>query len=166
MNFNNLTEQRYLMKPGYLIIYDKPLYIYGVVGSGVFIALWDKRKKYSGCCLFLYPKVCEKQQSTAQYGNVALNHLIFKMQQEGSRVSDLKALIIGGGTVKNKTFDNQNHDIACKVLKRKSIEVISKDAGGTFGRKFIYETTTAEHMVMKVHKIRATDWYPYIAKAR
>ncbi|MDD3052073.1 MAG: chemotaxis protein CheD [Candidatus Cloacimonetes bacterium] len=157
---------KYLIKPGYLITYSKPMMIYGVLGSGLFLALWDQKRKYSGCCLYLYPMAEDESNLTAKYGNVAVNHLINRMCTEGSKTEDLKAHLIGGGSKDNSQIGEKNILIAEKILKKRGIEIYSNDVGGKLGRKFAYETNTGQNMIMKVHNIRESNWYPYISKGK
>lgn len=158
---NEVSQNRYMMKPGFLILYKKELFVYGVLGSGLFVSLWDEKKGYSGCCSFLYPKSTTSHQYTVKYGDIALKHLIRSMLNEGSNRSDLKAHVIGGGVHRQNDFGHRNEKTALEILSEESIEVLSRDTGGHLGRKFIYNTRTGEHITMKVHRIRQQDWYPY-----
>lgn len=44
MAVNDVIENKYLIKPGYLVIYKEDLHVYGVLASGVFVALCDVKK--------------------------------------------------------------------------------------------------------------------------
>ncbi|MCD4650599.1 MAG: hypothetical protein K8S56_02265 [Candidatus Cloacimonetes bacterium] len=154
-------ESRYMMKPGYLMIYKDQLTVYGVCGSGMFIALWDSEKEYSGCCYFLYPRPLNNQHYTAKYGTVALRHLVQSMQEHGSEIRNLKAHLIGAGVLEDNKFGTQNEIAALEVLVEFDISIISHDTGGGLARKFVYDTKTGENITMKVHNIRNKDWYPY-----
>ncbi len=157
----NLPTKKYMLKSGYLVVNKTRFLVYGVLGSGLFLALWDQKHCYSGCCSFQYPTTLLSHKYTTNYGNVAIRHLIKKMQSEGSNIDDLKAHILGCGEKKNNKFGDKNLQIAKKILKKKSIEILSCDTGGKMGRKFVYDTFAGQYITMKVHEIRESDWYPY-----
>lgn len=151
----------YHMTPGYMIIPKKPTLVSGVVGSGLFVSLWDHQKRYSGCCCYQHPRATDMQQAkTANIGEAALPHLITSMQKIGSLTKDLRAFIIGGGVRDGEHLGERNRNVAHEILSEHEIEVFSEDTGGSLGRKFIYNSETGENVVMKVHMLRKEDWRP------
>jgi chemotaxis protein CheD len=82
----------------------------------------------------------------------------------GSRIQDLEAQIFGGGDISGlndgKT-GGKNIKIARKILKKNGISIVSEDVGGFKGRRLIFHTGTNEAMVMKTHRIRKGDYFPY-----
>ena len=161
MNFN-ISEYKYLIQPGYMLITENATSIYGVTGSGVFLGLYDEKKKYSGCCSYLYPKPPNKENLSTKYGAVAIKHLIKKMKNKGSNVENLKAHIIGGSdTESSDEYGLNNITIAKTILSYFMIEILSSDTGGKIGRKFIFDTETGQSLSFKTEKIRKSDWFPY-----
>ena len=150
----------YHMQPGFLVIPQRPTLVSGVVGSGVFVSLWDSAQRYSGCCCYLHPRH-QDHRPTAQSGDVALLHLIRSMRRIGSLAADLHAHVIGGSVQDDNRYGERNRHVALEILRENHIEVLSEDTGGRLGRKFIYNSETGENVVMKVHKLRQEDWYPY-----
>jgi chemotaxis protein CheD len=145
-----------------MFITDQSTSIYGVTGSGIFLSLWDNKKKYSGCCSFLYPKPLESDSLSTKYGAVAIKHLIKKMQNKGSKLENLKAHIIGGSDIETShEYGLKNIQITKTILRYNMIEIISSDTGGKIGRKFIYDTETGQSLTFKTDKIRQSDWFPY-----
>jgi len=55
----------------------------------------------------------------------------------------------------------ENIRIACRILAGEKIAVTSQDTGGSKGRKIVFSTHTNEIAVLKVEKLRKSDWYPY-----
>ena len=164
MNFQ-VSEYKYLIQPGFMFITEQNTSIYGVTGSGIFVSLYDSKKKYSGCCSFLYPKPTDKDDLTTQYGAVALKYLIKKMQKKGSKIENLKAHIIGGSDIDTSNdFGLKNIQITKTILRFYMIEIASSDTGGKIGRKFIYDTETGQSLTFKTDKIRQSDWFPYIKR--
>ena len=161
MNFQ-VSEYKYLIQPGFMFITDQTTSIYGVTGSGIFLSLWDVKKKYSGCCSFLYPKPPNAESLSTMYGAVAIKHLIKKMTNKGSKVENLKAHIIGGSDIETSNeYGLKNIQIAKTILRFHMIEIVSCDTGGRIGRKFIYDTETGQSLTFKTDKIRQSDWFPY-----
>jgi chemotaxis protein CheD len=161
MNFQ-VSEYKYLMQPGFVFITEQATSIYGVTGSGVFLTLWDNKKNYSGCCSFLFPKPSEKDKTTPLYGAVAVKHLIKQMTTKGSKVENLKAMLVGGSDIATSCECGlKNVQIAKTILRYYSIEIIASDTGGKIGRKFIYDTYTGQSLTFKTSFIRTSDWFPY-----
>ena len=156
----SVSERTYQMRPGYLTVHHDQLMVYGVLGSGVFVGLFDQRNQYSGCCYFQFPR-SPGRKSTSRFGEQAIRYLVTLMQQGGSHPRDLRAHVIGGGIKRGNTFGERNIHAAMEVLHELNVPIDTTDTGGMMGRKFVYNTATGEHMVMKVHNIRSQDWYPY-----
>jgi chemotaxis protein CheD len=161
MNFS-VSEYKYLLQPGYMLITESATSIYGVTGSGVFVGLYDTQKKYSGCCSFIYPSPTDTNTLSTKYGSIAVKHLIKKMKNKGSSIEDLKAHLIGGGdSTTTDDYGEKNVNIARTVLNSFMIEILSADTGGKIGRKFIYDTETGQSLTFKTDKLRNQDWFPY-----
>ena len=161
MNFS-VSEYKYLIQPGYMFITENATSIYGVTGSGLFVALFDEKMKYSGCCSYLYPTPENAESLSTKYGAVAIKHLIKKMRNKGSQPENIKAHLIGGSdTDSSNEYGKKNVNIARTVLNYFMIEVLSSDIGGQLGRKFIYDTESGQSLTFKTDKVRTSDWYPY-----
>lgn len=154
----------YFLKPGYIYLPEKPTAISAVVGSSVVLALYDKKKKCGGMNHFLFPRIFPGQSPSSRFGNVAVVTLIRMMKKRGCKSTDLKAQIFGGAfdpqcCEKNVGLDCVN--VARKILKQKDIRLVSEDVGGELGRKIVFNTATCELAVIKVDRLRESDWYPY-----
>ncbi len=156
-----LAEHKYIIQPGYMIIYKEGMTVFGVVGSGIFLGLWDEKKQYSGCCSFQYPMNQEAKKSSSNYANVAIRHLIKKMRDSGSNLTDLKAHLLGGSVKDIHEVGEENQKISREILSKYKIEIISIDVGGKYGRKFLYDTQSGQTVIFKTKNLRDTDWYPY-----
>ena len=115
---------------------------------------------------FLYPRISDARRATVQYGNVATQTLLRLFLATGSRLEDLEAQILGGaapGMDGSTTADiaRQNVHVARQVMERKGISIVSEDVGGTKGRKVIYNSQTNELIIVRVERLRQSDWYPY-----
>jgi len=166
MTTNNALEvYRHHLEPGGLFSRGEPAMVSAVLGTCVAVCLHDRRLKIGGMNHFLYPKTAWLGPSNSQYGNISIPALINKLRQQGSRLEDLEAQIFGGGDVpgalgRDKT-GYRNVQMARRMLKKNGIRVVSEDVGGIKGRRLIFHTGTNEALVMKTHRIRRGDYYPY-----
>jgi chemotaxis protein CheD len=157
--------QEYFLKPGYIYIPGEPTLISAVLGSCVAVCLWDRAKQYGGMNHFLYPATRSPGESTAKYGNIATRMLIRLFLHSGSRKEHLEAQIFGGSNRGNEReaidIGRQNVEVARQMLTRSGIALLSQDVGGTKGRKLVYNTLTNEMVIIRVERLRDSDWYPY-----
>ena len=164
MNEPNLQLFEFLLLPGYIFFNAEPSLLSTVLGSNVAVSLWDPKKKQGGMANFLYPSTTSSQPATSQYGNVAVQHLINMLLEEGTKQKDIKAQIFGGSTSSAREclqVAMENILMAKKVLMKSRIEVVSEDVGGRMGRKVVYNSFKNEAIVYKVSDLRSSDWYPY-----
>ncbi|MDR2934612.1 MAG: chemotaxis protein CheD [Candidatus Adiutrix sp.] len=160
-----LEVYRYHLEPGGLFTRGEPAMVSAVLGTCVAVCLHDRRLKIGGMNHFLYPKTKLFGPSNSQYANVSIPALINMLRRQGSRLEDLEAQIFGGGeapgaTIREKT-GYRNVQMARRLLKKSGIRVVSEDVGGVKGRRLIFHTGTNEALVMKTHRIRRGDFYPY-----
>jgi len=164
INDKNYIEkcEKYYLKPGYIYITEEPSVIYTVLGSCVSVCLYDKRQKIGGVCHYLLPKKRAQDTPTTKWGDIAITALYNAFIDFNSQPSDLLAQIVGGayleGNASSQSVASDNVQIARKMLKKFSINIISEDTGGTLGRKILYYSEVNEIMVCKVQKLRATDY--------
>ncbi len=158
------TPVDYFLEPGYIFVAAKPAMISGVLGSGVSVCIYDRKRKTGGMNHFKYPFIGEKRMSTAIYGNVSTLALIRMMIKDGSKRKHLEAQIFGGAhnlSLSKKNIGRENIMMAKRILARERIDLVSEDVGGEKGRKVVFNTSKNEVAVMKVERLRAGDWYPY-----
>lgn len=166
MTANNAIEvYRYHLEAGDIFAVAQPAMVSAVLGTCVAVCLHDRRLKIGGMNHFLYPKPSMFSQPTAQHGVVSIPALIQMMVKQGSRLQDIEAQIFGGGETVGAISDGhigtKNVKIARKILKKNGIKVVSEDVGGLKGRRLIFHTGTNEALIMKTHRIRRGDYYPY-----
>jgi chemotaxis protein CheD len=154
----------YFLKPGFIYLPDRPTTISTVLGSSVAVSLYDRSHKTGGMNHFLFPYIERRRKTTAQYGNIAVLTLIRMMTANGSDISNLEAQIFGGAfnrEYSKKDIGKDNLQIARHMLAGKKIKIVSEDTGGELGRKIIFNTGTYEIVILKVDRLRVSDWYPY-----
>jgi len=158
------VNQDYFLKPGFIYLPNKPTTISTVLGSSVAISLYDKVLKLGGMNHFQFPYVESREKTTALYGNISVLTLIRMMTANGSNISNLEAQIFGGAFNSEYSKRDIGHDnlkTARNILNGKKIKIISEDIGGELGRKIVFNTGTYEIVILKVDRLRDSDWYPY-----
>lgn len=113
---------------------------------------------------FLFPFAGSSDKSTALYGNIAIPALIRMMLDNGAKRSRIEAQIFGGAhndDLSPRNLGQDNFKAARQILIRKGIRVVSEDVGGAMGRKVVFNTSTYEIGILKVARLRNSDWYPY-----
>lgn len=161
MNHDEIQTINYMLQPGYIYFTKEPTLITTVLGSCVSVALFDTKKKIGGMNHYKFPLPENPEDRTALYGGPAIYKLLHLMFDNGAKKDSMNAQIFGGAVNENFTNNDisvKNVDIAEKMLQNYSIRVISRDTGGNLGRKIIYNTSTGEAVIMKVEKLRQTDW--------
>jgi chemotaxis protein CheD len=154
----------YFLRPGFIYLPDRPATISTVLGSSVAVSLYDRSLKTGGMNHFLFPYVNGREKTTALYGNVAVLTLIRMMAGNGSKISNLEAQVFGGAfntEVSKRDIGRDNLRTARHILSRQKIRIVSEDVGGELGRKIVFNTATYEIGILKVGRLRESDWYPY-----
>ncbi len=155
---------QYHLEPGYILVPDNSVSISAVIGSGVSICMFDRKKRIGGMNHFIFPYIATKGKTTALYGNIATIALLKMMLARESSIKSLEAQIYGGAYHPETVSENigrENIEIARKILLKNQISITSQDVGGEKGRKVIFNTNTNEVAILKVDRLRAVDWYPY-----
>jgi len=157
-----LTSRKDLyLEPGHVCFSSTPLVIRTVLGGCVAVCLWDKDLRHGGVSHFVYPWARTRETATPYYGNAATIALIRLLEERGSRREDLVAQLTGGAsrqTLGPHDVGMTNVKAAHHVLNQKGIPVASEDVGGTIRRKILFDTYSGHLVVLKVHKVRDSDW--------
>jgi chemotaxis protein CheD len=153
-------SKTYFLQPGYILASQDLHLIHIVLGSCVAVCLWDSYKNFGGACHFIYPTATHGE-ANGRFGGIAIPHLLHLMQDLGSDLTLLKAHVIGGATNINSpsNLGNDNISIAEAVLAKYRIKIVTKEVGGTFGRKVIFHSMTGKVLVYQTDDIRQSDWY-------
>jgi len=161
---DGLVPMNYFLEPGHIFLPTRPTVISVVVGSSVAVSVYDRKRLVGGMSHFQAPCVHDKYRATARYGNVATLTLVQMMIDDGSKVKHLEAQVFGGAhnrKVCTRNVGRANVIIARRILASRRIPIISEDVGGQKGRKVVFNARTNEIAVLKVDRLRKSDWYPY-----
>jgi len=160
---NNLLPE-FFLNPGELIFSKKPVVVKTVLGSCVAVCIHDKNLNYGGICHYLLPKKPGNILKSTKYGDVAIYTLLYKFEQNNSKIEDLIATVIGGAFV---VFDereiffigDRNVEVAVEILRKEKIQIKQMHTGGDHGRRVIFNTATNQLIVEYLTNITVEDLY-------
>ena len=158
------TKNNYFLQSGFIFLPEQATDISTVLGSCVAVCIYDKKRQKGGMNHFQLPSIYEPHKATARYGNIATLTLIHMLVHNGSKIKHLEAQIFWGAynpRISRQNVGRDNIKIARKVLAKKRIRIASEDVGGEKGRKIVFNTHSGEVAVLKVDKLRQSDWHPY-----
>ncbi len=160
----HMTVADYFLRPGYIYMPDKPTAISTVVGSGVAVCVYDKKRKVGGMNLYKLPANPKEKEAYPIYGNIATRALVALLLKQGSKRRHLRSQIFGGAfnpDESDRDIGKENIAMARKTLDRMGVTIVSEDVGGALGRKIVFNTLTNDVAVLKTEGVRKSDWYPY-----
>ncbi|MEA3450431.1 MAG: chemotaxis protein CheD [Bacteroidota bacterium] len=146
----------YYLKTSELYVSRKSCKITTVLGSCVAVCLWDKELRYGGMNHFLLPQynVNSSYAPSPKFGDYAINDLILKMNNLGSKTSNIRAKVFGGAKIFNigLNIGEKNIGMAFDVLKKRKIPIIQQDTGGLIPRKIIFYNIENKIELIKIKK--------------
>ncbi len=148
-------EVDFYLYPGLLFAQKEACMITTVLGSCVSVCLWDPVSNTGGINHYMLPLWNGEGLPSPKYGNIAIQKLIEKMLALGCKKANLKAKVFGGGAVLQTSggllnVGERNITLAEDMLGDERIPIISKDVGGTQGRKLIFCTGSGEVLMRKI----------------
>jgi chemotaxis protein CheD len=136
----------HFLYPATLFASRKPSRVQTLLGSCVAICLYDQILKIGGMNHFMLPLWDGREQQTPKYGDIAVEMLIDKMIDMGSRQENIVAKVFGGGHQHNRneilTIGKRNSELATQAMRKHHIRIVASSLGGINGRKIIFNTFT------------------------
>ena len=127
------------------------------IGSCIATMVYDSAKKVYGMAHIMLPFHSEVPRKTAnpnKYADIGIINLINDLVAQGAVRRNLKAKIAGGAHMfpslkeSEKSINVKNANAVRQVLQDNSIELLSDDTGGGYGRTVIFNTSTEECKVL------------------
>ncbi len=159
-----LAYTKYLIDPGYIYVTEEPTQISAVLGSSVAVCIYDRKRKIGGMNHFRFPSLPPKEKPTARFGDVSTHALVRMLLKEGSVSRNLEAQVFGGAhnsAVSGRNIGRENVSVARRILGAERVRIVAEDVEGEKGRKIVYNTSTNEIALLKVDRLRQSDWFPY-----
>ena len=141
--------ETHFLYPSAIFISRKSHKVSTILGSCVAVCLFDPVLKFGGINHFMLPFWNGQGLASPKYGNIAIERLIDKMISLGSKKTNIRAKVFGGGEVIDTSISQfhigeRNIKLALETLDEFKIPVIAKSVGGKLGRKIEYCTGTGE----------------------
>lgn len=160
---NELLPNHYI-RPGHIIMPTRAMRLAAVVGSGVVVTIYDRRRRQGGVSYYTHP-IRKKRLSGPMFAAPSIVHLVEMFRKTGSSPHELEANLYGGAiNPRSIRFEpglsEANIATAIQLLEKLHINNIGQDVGGLRGRKIVFHTGTGEALIAKVEHVRDTDWYP------
>lgn len=144
------------LHPGQICVSSEPCVVTTIVGSCVALCLWDPVLRNGGMTHYILAQWDGTGQSSCRYGDVAIEMLVNKMAELGSYRNKLQAHIFGGACIfesllaRKHALSTTNVEIACTMLAKYNIKVLTQQVGGRKGRKVVYQTSDGSFTVKEI----------------
>ncbi|MDD2196914.1 MAG: chemotaxis protein CheD [Bacteroidales bacterium] len=139
----------HFLYPSALFVADQPHRVSTILGSCVAVCLYDPILKTGGINHYMLPFWNGQGLASPKYGNIAIERLLEKMLLLGSKKSNIRAKVFGGGEVIDTNISQfrigeRNIHLAFDMLNELKIPIVAKSVGGKLGRKIEFFTATGE----------------------
>lgn len=110
------------------------------IGSCVAIAAYDSQRNVGALAHVMLPgsaPVGKEAEEKTKYVADAIDVIISRMTDFGSKSGDIEVVLVGGGNVLNRKDDTickENVESALELLKGKNLKVSAQSVGGTSRR--------------------------------
>lgn len=148
------TAIGHFLYPGMLFVQNQDCVITTILGSCVSVCIWDPALRIGGMNHFLLPLWNGEGLPTPKYGNIAIPLLFERLLGLGSKKNNLVAKVFGGANVLEGlkgilNVGERNIMIAEDILLESKVSVLSRDVGGSVGRKVLFKTESGDVLVKK-----------------
>ena len=142
-------ENTPFLYPAALFASKEPHRVSTILGSCVAVCLYDSILKVGGINHYMLPFWNGQGLASPKYGNIAIEKLVEKMLSLGSKKTNIRAKVFGGGEVIDTNISQfhigeRNIKLAMEMLEELRIPIVAKSVGGKLGRKIEYYTLTGE----------------------
>lgn len=157
MESSNTPLKTHYLYPSAIFADKEPHLVDTILGSCVAVCLFDPVKKIGSINHFMLPFWNGTGLASPKYGNIAIQKIIDKMTEMGSKPINIEAKVFGGGEVvetKSNLFriGERNIEIAINTLKEHKIRITGQSVGGKFGRKIRFNTETGVVLMKVIQK--------------
>jgi chemotaxis protein CheD len=122
-----------------------------LLGSCIGLALHDRRRKIGGLAHIVLPSARERTDRPGKFADTAIPALIEQMERLAGGELNLIAKMAGGASMFPSTaagnIGAQNSEACETLLGVLRIPIVSKDCGGTQGRRMAFDTATGRVVI-------------------
>lgn len=155
------------LKPGELCVSRSPVVVTTVLGSCISVTLFHRGSGTSAICHVLQPR-CPRPDACAtdcssryRYAVCTIEEMRRRLLSYGLRPKDMEVKMFGGaaliGSQRPEAVANSigqlNVKAAMETIANCGFILKVMDVGGTFGRKIIFNTSTGEVLMKRLHRV-------------
>ena len=145
---------KFYLYPSTLFIKKEGHIVTTVLGSCVAVCLFDQTIGVGGINHYMLPLWNGNELASPKYGNIAIESLVKKMENLGSKRVNMIAKIFGGANQLNHSagIGQRNIKIAEEKLAEMKIKIVARSVGGHLGRKINLNTSSGEVFMKYINK--------------
>jgi chemotaxis protein CheD len=162
---NHAAPEHIYLKPGDILISEKPVLISTLLGSCVAVTMFSPRLRVGAISHGLLPsckkrKPCEGDEycrEGVRYVECSIMRMLGWFMQNGVAREEIDVKVFGGSdmlsvpeSTTKATVGQQNIAMAFHVLEKEMLRVSASDVGGLRGRKIIFSSKTGEVMLKRL----------------
>lgn len=154
---NTCSIPKFYLYPSTLFAKKEGHMVTTVLGSCVAVCLFDQTIGIGGINHYMLPLWNGNELASPKYGNIAIEGLVKKMEELGSKRVNMTAKIFGGANQLDHKFGigQRNIKIAEEILEKMRIKIIAKSVGGHLGRKINMNTASGVIFMKYLNKQRS-----------
>lgn len=149
-----LLESVYL-KPGELVVAERPALVSTVLGSCVAVTLFNPRLGVGAICHAMLPLAAGRDGF--KYVDSSLLHMLAHFERLGVSKRELTVKLFGGADMFESglpagggSVGRQNIQAATALLRQEGLPVVAADTGGRQGRKLLFYSHTGEVLLKRL----------------
>jgi len=152
--FPEPLTRKVFLTPGTLWCGADPAIVTTVLGSCIAVCLIDLKRRRAGMNHYVMP-FNPAGENSLRYGDIALNRLMVRMIEIGSKPQDLRAKLFGGANVlpfgvNADTVGAKNTKVAVEWLRSHNIPISARRTGGNNGLFIRMNSETGKVLVRNV----------------
>ncbi|MFQ3574679.1 MAG: chemotaxis protein CheD [Thermodesulfovibrionales bacterium] len=152
---SNTSKGEHYLYPGEIFAKNGSYIVTTILGSCVSVCLYDPVLRIGGINHYMLALWNGEGLPSPRYGNIAIEKLVERLIDLGASPNRLKAKVFGGAAVLQGSsglmgVGERNIIVAEDMLSDLNIPIVSKDVGGTLGRKIIFYTDTSEILLKRI----------------
>ena len=152
----------FFLKPGELVLSAEPAAVTTLLGSCVAVTMFIRRLRLGVICHALLPscktELAGGRPEAGKYVTSAISYMLEQLNSRGVLNDEIEAKLFGGSDLflsldgKRLGVGRQNLEMALKILDQSEVRVLTRDLGGTRGRKIIFHTHTGEVFLKRMRE--------------
>jgi chemotaxis protein CheD len=164
MNSENQEQQTIYLKAGEMVFSGEHSAVMTVLGSCLTVTMFHRRSGFAAISHALLPRCPKRQHCGARCGQQAkyveciVPWMVRQFNETGAHLREIEVKVFGGADMFSSTgkggaalsIGKQNIEAALEAVEKAGLRVLSRDVGGTQGRKIFFNTETGEVLLKRL----------------